>query len=744
MNRNVLIFLVGALAAGGVIGYVAGSSAGGGGAYTLPGEAEEDFAWRPSSPRPEEDDPEAVGGGRYHDLAHALSSIRVPRTERGDGTITGRVLTADGEPLSGVVIRAGLRGKPDPSRRHRRGKGPPEDQEIEEYVRERVKQYLSGLESRREARSDAEGNYTISGISKDPEDRYYVNGYCRGFEFQQTPYVRDIRDGATVNFTAKSIHTIPCHVYLPDGTMPEKASINVRTGNRSRGYTWYLDTPELQLDPGDHQLQATGGENNIYRSEEVSVSVVKGEIPSSLEIRMKDEPGVCGKIEFPPGETNLRLQVALLKLSEGAETKPDRLLREGRKASVYGSRQNYVFRDIGAGTYLLGLIFNRQIVIDQRTVQVGKAMITEDFTMPAPDDSQFLMLRILSPKGTPVAGVNFSVGYRSESFNGSSGSRYQQMPDGRWRVFHYAVKEEQKKPGGTWFVTARSQTLGSKTVEYDATNTKDLTIRFEEPAKLTVTVAGYRGSGMEGKIRLEVRPAQKGRTTRSYGYYGRNASKLDAEGVQKFGPLAPGEHDIHVQVKGKNNRWSGADIVTTHLKAGENSATVDLPKLYSLTVIVDGEQENASFRLSANMKGYWYNSDTVKPKGGQVLFDNLVPGDYTLQCWGATHGTMKISIPAQSSVRFVATVYNAQKVHVKDVNGTFVKAGLRQDDLLIGIDGEEFTNQRTMQAMMTLAMERKSVSLLILRGGRRLTIPVDFTQAYNMKVAGITWERVGR
>jgi hypothetical protein len=249
---------------------------------------------------------------------------------------------------------------------------------------------------------------------------------------------------------------------------------------------------------------------------------------------------------------------------------------------------------------------------------------------------------------------------------------------------------------------------------------------------------------MEGRVRIEVKPSQKGKKSRSYGYYGRNASKLDADGLQKFGPLSPGEYDIHVQVRGKNNRWSGTDTVTVHLKPGDNVATVDLPKLHTLTVIVDEGFEQSSFRLNSKTPGLHYYSNTVKPTGGQVVFDNLVPGEYTVQCWGPASGTMQVSVPAQGTVRFEATVYNAQKAHLKDVNGTFAKAGVRDGDLLIGIDGQEFTNERTMQAMMTLAAERKSVSMMILRGGRRLTIPVDFSQVWNGQVAGVTWERVGR
>ena len=46
----------------------------------------------------------AVGGGRYRNLAEALADIEVPRSERGAGTITGQVLTQDGEPLAGVQV----------------------------------------------------------------------------------------------------------------------------------------------------------------------------------------------------------------------------------------------------------------------------------------------------------------------------------------------------------------------------------------------------------------------------------------------------------------------------------------------------------------------------------------------------------------------------------------------------------------------------------------------------------------
>jgi len=747
MNRTVLVFLVGALAAGGAIGYVAGSSVGGSGDIALVDEMSDQFNYRPAAPRPDEGDPGAVGQGRFQSLLHALESISVPRPKRGDGTITGTVLTDDGEPLGGAVIRATIYRKSSSKNRHRRGSGPPEDKELEDYVKDMVKRYRAGIESRCEAMTNARGEYTIHGISEDGEDKYYLSAYCRGYELQQNPRVREIRAGSTVNFKAKSIHTLVCNVYLPDGTMPEKASIRVYRGsNSSRSYTWYKETPELQLDPGDFQVQATGGEDNIFRSDKVSVSVVKGETPASLELRMNDEPGIRGKVEFPPGEQNLSVYVKYLKIDEGADSSPDRLLREGNSKHVYGYNAKFVFRDLPPGTYLVGVILNNALVLEHKTVVVQKVMESVDFTLPAPDASQFVLVTVLTPAGKPASDVRFSAGYRAENHSSSGGTRSQQMPDGAWRVFHYPIKKEDEKPGGIHWLTARSQKYGSRKEEYNAGNTRTLKIQFEEPAHLTVTVAGYRGSGMEGKLTLSVKPAAKDGNRRGpTSYYGRQRTGLDSEGTQKFGPLSPGEYDIHVSVKTDRYRSSTAQIVTTVLKAGDNSETVTLPKLHSLTVIVDAGQEGTSFRLnSRNSSGYYYNSSTQKAKDGRVVFKNLVAGDYTLQAWGKTSGQMQVSIPSQQTIRFEAMVFNAYRVRVNDANGTFVKAGLQEGDLLIGIDGEEFTNERTMGAMMTLARERKNVSLMILRGSRRMTVAVDFTNAYNRAVAGIWWERASR
>jgi len=745
MNRTVLVFLLGALAAGGALGYVVGSSVGSGGEITFDDETSGNFDHRPAAPRPVEGDPGAAGGGRYQSLGHALSGISVSRSKRGNGTITGTVLTEDGDPLPGVVVRAAIRSKSSSRSRYKRGSGPPEDKDLEEYVRERVKSYLEGLDSRREAMTDAEGNYTIGGISEEADDKYYLVAWCRAYELRQNPSVREIRAGSTVNFKAKSIHTIPCHVYLPDGTMPEKASVRAYRGNGSRSYTWYKDAPEIQLDPGDYQLQATGGEDNIFRSEKLSVSVAKGQVPAGVELRLKDEPGVRGTVVFPPGEQNLSVQIGLLKLEDGADTSPDRLLREGNKNYVRGSHAKFVFRDLAPGTYLVGLIFNNSVVMEHETVVVQKVMEVVTFTLPAPEASQYVLLTITTPGGKRATDVSFRAGYRAENHSRSGSSRTQQMPDGVWRVFHYPIKKEDEKPGGLHSITVTSRKYGSRTVEYNAANTQTLTVQFEEPATLTVTVAGYRGSGMEGKISLSVTRVPKDGKNRNSSFYGSRKTGLDSEGTQKFGPLSPGEYDIAVRVKQDRYRWTTAHTVTTVLKAGENVETVTVPKLHSLTVIVDTGQDGTSFRLtSRSQSGSWYSSNNKKATDGRVVFENLVAGDYTLQAWGKAQGQMKLSIPSQTTVRFEPMVFNAYKVRVRDANGTFVKAGLLEGDLLIGIDGEEFTNERTMGAMMTLAMERKNVSLLILRGGRRLTVAVDFSNAYNQKVAGIWWEKTSR
>ncbi len=56
-------------------------------------------------------------------------------------------------------------------------------------------------------------------------------------------------------------------------------------------------------------------------------------------------------------------------------------------------------------------------------------------------------------------------------------------------------------------LTVTSSQFGTKRLTYVRADTRELTVRFEEPAMLTVTVLGYAGSEYEGQIRLTVGPS---------------------------------------------------------------------------------------------------------------------------------------------------------------------------------------------------------------------------------------------
>jgi hypothetical protein len=234
-----------------------------------------------------------------------------------------------------------------------------------------------------------------------------------------------------------------------------------------------------------------------------------------------------------------------------------------------------------------------------------------------------------------------------------------------------------------------------------------------------------------------------GKSTGSRYYYG-SRSSLDAEGLQRFGPQAPGEYDLTIYVKAQSSRNVPGDTIRVHLKAGDNKEIVSLPKLYTLTVVTDADS-SASFRLTLKPnQGFWWSSNTVRPKDGAVVFDNIAAGEYTLQAWGSVSGKMSVSVPSRTNIRFEATVYNAQIAHVKNINGSLAKAGVQEGDLLVAIDGEEFTNDRQMRALMTLANENKSATLTFLRGGRRLTVNATFTNIWNYSETGVSWEQSGR
>jgi hypothetical protein len=272
--------------------------------------------------------------------------------------------------------------------------------------------------------------------------------------------------------------------------------------------------------------------------------------------------------------------------------------------------------------------------------------------------------------------------------------------------------------------------------EYVRDSTRDLTVRFEHPATLEVTGQGYATSDLAGSLQITVSPKETGNSRRSPMHYYSGGfpgqSGLSAEGVQNFGPLAPGPYVVTVNLK--RQQWAYSPI-STHdvvLKSGPNTHSVPLPDLYPLTVTVEGAGDGTMLRISPVNRGgsrMYFPTPSQKVKNGRVEFENLPAGEYHISASGGNvKGKMTVTLPGSTTVRFVAEVQRpAYRVRITNPEGLFARAGLKSGDIVIGINGQDFTDPVLMATLMAAARKQKSAALTVLRGLSRVIVEVDLS-----------------
>jgi hypothetical protein len=283
------------------------------------------------------------------------------------------------------------------------------------------------------------------------------------------------------------------------------------------------------------------------------------------------------------------------------------------------------------------------------------------------------------------------------------------------------------RPDGHFYVEVSVDELGSKRAEYVLAETRELTIRFEEPGRLTVTVAGYVGSGYEDAIDVELsRVEADGEVSR--GGVGPGRARIDEEGRWTKDAVAPGDYRIELHVRsGDHSAWTVSSTPVT-IRPGENTKTVALPRLHTLTVLTEDLPASARLRISSVGEGPRIGGGMPRsPTEGKVVFRGLPAGRYTVRTFGRGDAQMTVTLPGPSVVKFVAEEVNAISVRITDPDGLFARAGLRTGDLIVGIDGAEFDSMRKMYARMILAAEEGPVKLLVLRGTAKVEISVDLS-----------------
>jgi hypothetical protein len=281
-------------------------------------------------------------------------------------------------------------------------------------------------------------------------------------------------------------------------------------------------------------------------------------------------------------------------------------------------------------------------------------------------------------------------------------------------------------------INVHSERYGDKSMPLPATMSGEIRIDFVEPAILDVTIAGYASSGLEGRLKLEVRPLMAGKEVRRTMYYGRD-DQIGPEGKQTFNALQPGRYRVELQYV--RERWQGSalDRVDVDVAPGANTVSIGVPAVHTLTVIVSGEAADSNLNLQQTGAGgadgqQRYHYAKVGPDG-TATFEGLVAGTYRLSLWTQkvrrSRG-MKVTVPAGGPVTFKEEAETTLVLKSADADGYLATAGLQVGDVITGADGSSFDGSRpATQVLSGLMLARKELKLSVVRGGKALDVTVD-------------------
>jgi Carboxypeptidase regulatory-like domain/PDZ domain len=701
MGRGALFLVLTALVVGGVVGFVIGQQA----TPELPDRpAVEDE--RRSDPERRRTPAPAAPLPSDATIEQVADRYPVPEFETGDGVISGRVTNRAGEPVAGVKITAQRRRDNRPGRAG--GKTLPDK------IRRTIEQHHFEEQTKQEVLTGSDGTYRLTGLA---DGGHWLRASLDGYIVHASGQTHDIKPGATIEFTARAIARAEVEVLMPDGTTAKAAIVEMVGEGGTRGLGWRPGSP-LTVQPGAWTVQAKT-EDGVLVSDPVEATFVAGEKPPKLTLRLRPRPGIRGKVTFADGVATDSVRVALQPVHGNADPDPVLLERASKTTWVRAhDDMTYTFSDLAPGTYLIGVLVDRKAVVSA-IVTVAGGMEECDLVVPSPDLSEVVFIRVLGPDGKDLADVSMSTAFRSRTNSRSGGGQSIRMPDGRWRVRRPENDDDEPETGGKHFVSARSRSHGVQEVEYVPGKDHEITIRFEDPAKLTVTIAGYVGSGYENLVTVSLAWPRKDRGHRGAGSNG----AIDAEGKVTVGPVVAGPCEIHLSVSMGENRSATIAKLPITLVAGANEKTIALPRLYTLTILAEGK--HAKQRLGLRAKDGDLRLWGQRPKNGKLVFRGIPAGTYFIESQGRMGGAiMTVTVSGQTTVRFDPKEANAFRVRITDPNGHFARAGLQTGDLLIGVNGEEFKNLREAQMKLFTSTD-ETTKLLVLRGSRRLEIAID-------------------
>jgi len=666
----------------------------------------------------------------------------VPLPPRGRGRIIGRVLTEDGAPLTGVLVRAMGRPK-SPLGRTRRPGGSLDEPDLEEKIRDVVAEHRWILATRTETRTDSNGVFVLEDL---PDAMFSLVAGLDGYDIQAWGRAGGLLPGAEVEFRAAQVVDVPVALFSPNGESPPRARVSFEGSGRRTTALWTPQEPTVRVRPGTYRVDGSTDDPSPATASLEAVTLEIGRAPPPVTLRLLARRGIRGKVLFPDDEEPEAALVSLVPLSPTPQDEEERLWGSGDRKSVH-RRQGYAFEflDLDPGTYVLGVARrHRDPLVAEETVQVTDRLVERDLAVPRLDPREVLVLHVLDPEGRPLREVEIEAGTRGRGRVSSGSAATVLRSDGSYLVLHPPREPSGDSREGTDFVRVHSRRYGSEEVEYRRDRDSEVVVRLEEPATLEVTLLAYLGSGFWG-LRGRLQPAAAFEQRWGRFQPGRPDVDPNMEGRLRFGPVQPGRYVVELRIPSKPGTWFTVATQEATLVSGENRISLGLPTLHRLVVVFEGAAPPQPLILQ-----------TVDPTGadvfihgevgddGRATFERLPAGEYWVALGGQRVRSMRASLPGPEVVTFRVDAPDALAVTVEDPEGVLGRAGFRTGDVVVGVNGVSFRGSEDPGSSLGSALtSEREIVFRVLRGEALREIAVDL-ERFSMGSHGGRMEWIAR
>ncbi len=640
-----------------------------------------------------------------------------PEWMRGTGSIAVLVVTPEGEPVPGVLVRAwpeDLRWKSrDSSGR------PPEDRPIESLVRELTVETLRERAERIETSTGEDGTGVLEGLA----DLYWkVAVYREGFHFEPSHPVRWRRTGGEVRFKAQPLVPLSVTILLPDGTEPDFARLDLVASGFQPGIVWAPDHRTVWIPPGDQKLNVRSGAYRKYVRKLVPVSSRLGESPAPLTIRLKARRWIRGRVIALPTDLGFPGKLRILQLADKEDADTTRIL-EHREYDDVNVPRGLDFRidqldrsELAPGRWLLGLV-ERDEVLATTVIEVTDGLAECEIVVPEPDPENHMIVSLLGRESHRHRWLSVHSRLRvgEETWHGPPGVP---MKDGRFRVRHARAEGEVGGGKAQYSLRIDSDTFDDVRIPYRGLEDDEIEVSLSGPTSLNVRITGYEDSPHVSSLTVTLRPLEE----KLFAPVWLSDRPPDREGNWFQEGVRPGKYELTVDTKPSRSSCR-LTVVRRNItvKSGENEVVIPLPPLHTLVVTC----EDPGYRFSLGpvlFDRYEPSTGRRSLQKGRVVFEHLPAGEYAIRASSPDRegrkGRVIVGIPATSEYRFDPNPARGLTVRIQDRKGTLGRGNLYDGNFVVSVDEREVT---TLHELLRIAAasthERGSLLAVRTRNG---------------------------